>query len=236
MPSLEILEAAIVAVGSFNPPIVSAEWLQSNGLIGSGDAEQARSRLDYIVSRNITKFQTEAVLVQVLENQLSVGCTGPVSPALCDLAAGIFDLLPHTPVTAVGINFSAHYKIEDAAAYHRIGDTFAPKDIWNQLFKEKSVGLMDLTILVQDGKRDGVALPDQQRITLQPSQKFKQGVFLQLNDHHGTDLEDKVLTSAAAASAVVRKFWAETYAKSLELFESILKLSVTEMAGLEQKK
>jgi hypothetical protein len=228
MPSLEILEATIVAVGSFNPPIVGVDWLESHGLIGSGDAEQARSRPDYIVSRQITRFQTDPVLVQIIENQLSIAATGPVSPGLCDLDAGIFDLLPHTPVTAVGINFSAHYKTEDLATYHRIGDKFAPKRIWDQLFQGKAVGLMDLTLLVHEGNRDDVVPPNQQRISLQPSQKVKQGIFLQLNDHHGTDLDGKLLTSADAASEVVRKFWAQTYTKSLELFKRILDMSIAE--------
>ena len=162
------------------------------------------------------------MLVQVLENQLSISSTGPVSPGLCDLAVGIFDLLPHTPVTAVGINFSAHYKIEDLATYHRIGDRLAPKEIWKHLFKNKAVGLMDLTIVVNEGDRDDVMPPNQQRITLQPSQKVKYGVYLQLNDHYGADLDGKLLTSAAAVSAVVRKCWAKTYSRSLDLFKSIL--------------
>jgi hypothetical protein len=227
MPSLETLNASIVAVGSINPPIISLDWLQYNGLIGSGDAEAARARPDYTVSRQVTRFQTGVASVQALENQLSITSTGPVTPALCDLATGIFDLLPHTPVSAIGLNFVAHYKTEDRTTYHRVGDVLAPKDIWNNIFPGKFNGLSDLTIVVQDGTRDNLAArPDLQRISVQPSMQVAQGICLIMNDHHGLDVDGKPLTTAAGASALTRKYWSATHERSLEVFERVLSLAL----------
>jgi hypothetical protein len=134
MPSLESLSASIVAVGSFNPPIFSVDWLQSSGLVGADDAAATRSREDYVVSRQITRYQTELASIQVFDSQFSITSVGPVTPALCDLATGIFDLLPHTPVTALGLNFMGHYKTENLSTYHHIGDALAPKGIWGEIF------------------------------------------------------------------------------------------------------
>src|SRR5262249_29642021 len=114
MPTLEITGASIIALGSFNPPLLSVDWFCSNGLVGQGDADAARARDDYVVTRQVTRFQTELAVLQVVENQLAVAAAGPVTPALADLVTSIFELLPHTPVSGIGLNFNAHYRIEDA--------------------------------------------------------------------------------------------------------------------------
>jgi hypothetical protein len=221
--SPEILEAAVVAVGSFNPPIVNVDWLQHHGLIGDGDAEVARSNDGFIVSRPIAKFQTDAFAVQVLENQLSISSLGPVTPALPDLAMSILELLPHTPVTALGINVQAHYKMASESTYHCVGDTLVPKQIWNQLLPGKNVGMADLTVLIQDGTRDKPEItPNVKRISVQPSTRLKFGVYFRMNDHYELDDDGKRLACAGDAAAIVRSKWSATYNASIELFEKIL--------------
>jgi hypothetical protein len=227
MPSLESLSASIVAVGSFNPPIISVDWLRSHGLVGSDDAEATRTRPDYLVSRQITRFRTELASVQVFEAQLSIGSIGPVTPALCDLATGIFDLLPHTPVSALGLNFEAHYRTENLSTYHRLGDVLAPKSIWNEVFPQQAVGLQEMTVSVQNGPREEmVAKPDLRRVTIQPSMQVLQGIYLRMNDHHGLDIEGKTLSSASGASALTRKHWSSTWEQSLEVFDRVLSLAL----------
>lgn len=54
---------------------------------------------------------------------------------LRDLAMAVFDLLPETPVDAVGINAAWHVRAESEADWHAFGDKFLPKDFWHQVFE-----------------------------------------------------------------------------------------------------
>ena len=142
--------------------------------------------------------------------------------------------MPHTPVTAVGLNFMAHFKTAGFDEYHAIGDTLAPKTIWNELFPDLIVGMQDLTLIVQHGKREDVTIPDIQRITIQPSGQIKNGVYLQMNDHHGLGIDGKPLKTAADASKVARKFWAESHQKTIELFDKIFERTLKAHRLLEK--
>ena len=235
-PTLEIFGASIVSLGAFNPPILSLDWFCANGLIGAGDAETARSRDDYIVSRQVTRFQTELAEVQAIGNQLSISSTGPVSPALADLAVGIFDLLPHTRVDAIGLNFMAHYKVTDMALYHHVGDVLAPKRIWREVFPDGVAGLANLTILVQDGDRETNRFVSSiyKQITLQRSSKVTPGFFLQINNHFGAQAEDKPIERAKVAGSVVKENWDRCWSESQGLFERILNLALAEQVGVHK--
>jgi hypothetical protein len=46
--TLEVWSAQIVAVGSFNPAIFSADWLEKNRLLGESDSEFARKSQSYV--------------------------------------------------------------------------------------------------------------------------------------------------------------------------------------------
>jgi hypothetical protein len=47
-----------------------------------------------------------------------------------DLMIGTFELLDHTPVTALGVNREFRYQLESEKSWHLLGDTLAPKDGW----------------------------------------------------------------------------------------------------------
>lgn len=221
--SLEVVEASVVAVGSFNPPIISVDWLLGHRLIGEGDATTARESKDFVVTRQLTRYSTDTAKIQVIENQLSVASAGPVSPALADLATSILQLLPHTPVTALGLNFMVHYKIPTKDVYHRIGDTLAPKALWEELFPDRQVGLLNLVMKVQDGTREnGPRSRNEKNITVQPSGRVSSGVFLQANNHYAEDAATQPLANAAGAADLVRANWETDYQESLAIFASII--------------
>jgi hypothetical protein len=55
---------------------------------------------------------------------------------LRDLATGIIQRLPHTPVTALGINSTAVYQVATEALWHRVGDLLAPKtEVWEKVME-----------------------------------------------------------------------------------------------------
>lgn len=226
--TIEISSSAIVAVGNFNPPIFTPDWLERNKLIGEDDAEGARKDPGLVISPQVTRFETELFALQVLERQFALTSKGPLHPMLKDLAIGIFTLLPQTPITALGLNFQAHYKLSDEADYHKIGDILAPKEIWRSLFpgENESVGLMSLTMGVDPYKRDdkGKKIGDRKSFTVQPSGKVPRGVFFAVNDHHQIDDErrGKDVTSAEYAVKITDTLWQKTWDESMHVFASII--------------
>jgi hypothetical protein len=183
----EILTSSIIAVGDFNPAIFTPDWLERNSLIGKDDADIVREgsqRKSLIVSHQVASFETKWFALQVLENQFSLTSKDALSPAFKDLAAGVFQLVPHTPVTAVGLNFMGHFKLATEAEYYRIGDLLAPKDIWKTLYPDDAAGLADLTIRIQHWKRgEPLKTKDEKRISVQPSNLIKFGVYMSYNDY-----------------------------------------------------
>ena len=89
----EILTSTIVILGDFNPAIFSPDWLEYNKLIGEGDAIAAREGSEsrqMLVSHQVSNFEADWFSLQVLDTQFTLSSKGVISPALKDLAAGIF--------------------------------------------------------------------------------------------------------------------------------------------------
>lgn len=223
----EIFGSTIVAIGSFNPAIFSPDWFEKNKLIGPQDADVARQFPNLLVSRQVTSFEVEWFGVQVLENRFMLTSKGAVNPAFRDLALGIFTILSQTPVSALGLNFEGHYKIKSPADYLKIGDVFAPKNIWNEIFPPDSndCGLANLTIRVRYVPRGkNPETQDQANITLAPSVLFtQQGISLTYNDHHVVaDDKDHNVTSAECACEIIAKQWEDSWKNSIRVFEHLI--------------
>lgn len=223
----EVFASAIIAVGSFNPAIFSPDWLERNGLIGSDDADTARQGNQgkpLLISHQATIFETKWFAIQVLENQFSLTSKEALLPPLKDLAVSIFQLVPHTPVSAVGLNFFGHYKLATEAEYHRVGDVLAPKDIWKSLYPDQQVGLADLTVRVQHGQRGELPKTrDEKRISVQPSTKIRYGAFLSYNDHHELPSgEGPDGRSAERVASVVDNEWESAWKDAVRVFDGLL--------------
>ena len=147
-----------------------------------------------------------------------------LSPALKDLAIGIFQLVPHTPVVAVGLNFFGHYKLASEDEYHRVGDVLAPKDIWKSLYPDAAHGLANLTIEIQRCTRgEPLKTKDLKRISVQPSKNMKCGALFSYNDHHdvsGSDKDD--LRPAERVAALIDSEWESSWQDAVRVFDGIL--------------
>jgi len=227
----EILTASIVAVGAFNPAIFSPDWLERNGLIGKEDADTVREGNQVeslLISHQVAKFQTKWFALQVLEDQFSLTSKDALSPAFKDLAVGIFQLVPHTPVTAVGLNFFGHFKLATEDECHRVGDALAPKDIWKSLYPDESPGLSDLTIRIERWTRgEPLKTKDGKRISVQPSNKIKSGVFLSYNDHHDMSASNEGdLRPAERVATVIDNEWEFSWQDAIRVFDSVLSMAL----------
>lgn len=221
----DIFGSSVVAVGAFNPAIFSPDWLERNQLIGQEDADNAKKTPSLIISQQITVFETEWFAFQVLDNQFSLTSKGALTPAFKDLAVGILSLVPHTPITAIGLNFLAHFRLGTEAEYHKIGDVLAPKPIWNSLYPDRNAaGLANLTIRIQDAERGQTPRSgNEKRISVQPSGKVKFGVFLSLNDHREIiEPKDAGMTTAEQAAALIDSEWQNSWEDAVRVFDSVV--------------
>lgn len=166
----------VVVVGSFNPAIFHPEWFLRHDLIAEEDAKEATVKL---VSNEISEVYLCGLRLVCVSNRFSLGTSNiSQSARLQDLLLNIFTLLPHLPVTACGINPGAHYALSDTGYWHKIGHTLAPKDlIWNELFEKP--GMQSLIIKALQGGD----FPGEMNVTVEPSAKFSQGIFIKANRH-----------------------------------------------------
>lgn len=225
----DIFTASIVVLGNFNPAIFSPDWLARNNLIGEGDAtvaREGRTGKQPLISHQVTNIDTEWFTLQVLDSKFSLTSKGVLNPALKDLAIGIFQLVPHTPVIAIGLNFIGQFKLNTVEEQHKIGDVFAPKDVWNTLYPDDFyAGLENLTIRIQHGSREEGApdTNDEKRILLHRSSNFKSGIALSLNDHRDlTEGTDDSLSPAERLVEIVEDQWDAVWKDSERVFNQII--------------
>lgn len=179
---LEVDGAIILLVGDFNPKIFQPAWLAARGLIRPEEADAATVA---VVHHDLTDFTSGWLSVQVLPErfQASTSETAQIKP-LCDLVEGIFTLLEHTPVRAMGINRMSHYKLPNADKYRAFGDMLAPKAVWERHFAEPLLVSQTMT-----GKRPGKASKFFQLKVERSVKVTPFGVYFQSNEHfeHASD-------------------------------------------------
>ena len=177
-----------------------------------------------LVSHQASAFETKWFALQVLQNQFSLTSKDALSPAFKDLAVSIFQLVPHTPVTAVGLNFLGHYKLANEDDYHRVGDVLAPKDIWKALYPDEMPGLADLTVRIQHGVRgEQLKTKDEKRIAVQPSERIKFGAFLSYNDHHDVSVGDENnLKPGERVATIIDSEWERSWQDAVRVFDGVL--------------
>jgi hypothetical protein len=174
--------ASIVMIGSFNPAIFQPRWLGTQQLIRPEEAENAKIT---IVQAEVADFSTEWFQLQVLQNRLSLSSADPrqYSP-LRDLAAAIFAILPHTPITAIGLNREFHFQMPSSEAWHGIGHLLAPKEPWGPIME--APGLRSMTM---QGRRkqggEGIL-----RIKVEPSLKVEHGLYVGINEEFRSAIGD----------------------------------------------
>lgn len=179
MPELRLDGSSIVLIGSFNPRIFQPFWFSSQGLIRPEEAEKAEIG---VVHPEITAVTMGGVSIQVASDRF-VATTTQEPIVMRDLVLGTFQVLEHSPVTAMGMNRDLHFVLDAEADWHRLGDTLAPKSVWNEVLSNSTrrTGLISLTI---EGLRSD-SRAKFNRIKVEPSNRATPfGVYIQVNEHH----------------------------------------------------
>jgi hypothetical protein len=167
--------ATVVIKGQFAPTIFSPAWLLGKQLIGN--AEYGDSEVD-IINRDVAQLRCGWLRLHCRTDALQVSTEETDEfGRLRDLAAGVLQSLPDTPVGVMGINRAAHIAVDSVTAYHAIGDTLAPKQVWTSL---KLPGMRSLTMQgVRPDKYGGWIL-----VRVEPSVAAPGAVFIEHNDHY----------------------------------------------------
>lgn len=166
--------ATIVMIGSFNPTIFQPRWLGAQNLIRAEEAEHANIAT---IQSECTDFTTEWFHVQVLQNRFQIVCTDPRQYGpLRDLVAGMFVILPHTPVTAVGMNRHFHFEMSSEKVWHELGHLLAPKEFWNPILD--GTGLRSMLMQGRRKHESGGLV----HIKVEPSAQIKHGLFIEVNE------------------------------------------------------
>src|SRR6478609_780623 len=173
---LEVKEQSIVLIGNFNPAIFHPQWLARKDLIGSADADKASITVNH---PDISEFQLSFCNIQVLVDRFSITSSQETHfKSIRDLVINILKFLPETPVIQMGINLEHHYNFSDEKEYIQFGHIIVPKKpLWDSITDDPGVEKISIRFK-QDEGYEGHKV-----ITLNPSNKYKLGVRLQVNDH-----------------------------------------------------
>lgn len=173
----EIEGATVVLLGDFNPKIFQPAWLVAQGLIRKEEGDAADIR---VIHHDLTDFTAGWVGVQVLPERFSASCTDAAHlKPLCDLVEGIFTLLEHTPVKAMGIDRQMHYRMASEEKYRTFGDMLAPKPVWQPVIREP--GLLSLTMQGSRANKPSKFF----RFKVETSVRIRpHGVYFDSNEHY----------------------------------------------------
>lgn len=155
-PSPERQSLSVVFLGSFNPRIFHPTWFERENLIRPSELAQSLSEGNesLLITPDLTRCEIgPEISIECLTNRLALNAATTLGEErLRSLATRIIEKLPHTPITAVGLNHILVYEILREDDWHRIGDILVPKDdIWEKVME----GRPGLAILRVEDFRSG---------------------------------------------------------------------------------
>lgn len=213
---------AVVLTGEFNPAIFHPAWLAQNELIA---VEETDSAEDLICTNEVSTFVLDGAHFQVERQRFGLTTKDESkAPWIRDLTVGIFTLLEHTPLTALGLNLDIRYSLESNELWHAVGHNLAPKPCWEDILEEP--GMLGVTMR---GKREKCSA-DRVDVRVQPVTSLTHGVFVGINQHYDLKTESRtsVFERNQAAMKILTNEWSSfrTYAAtaSIQLLQKAIKM------------
>lgn len=183
----EISGCSVVLLGQFNPAIFHPAWLYGKGI----EEETSEDNGEVLTHRQIAQFSidTRSYIIRPERFQLET-VTAPWVKIL-DITTKIFgEFLYHTPISAVGINRIAHFKLPSLSSRTKLGRLLAPIEPWGDFGQrmepsnDSSVGGLKSLTMRQMSTLGGHAW--ETSVTIEPSVRIaaNTGVYMQINAHH----------------------------------------------------
>jgi hypothetical protein len=209
---------ALVFRGSFNPRILQPAWLAAQGLIREAESENAAIQ---IVHEQVVAFGLDWMNLEVRHDQLTVNST-PTSETpeqIRDLALGVIEILEHTPIHGVGLQFFGHYGLTDQAARDELQRKLVPQAPFEELLS--GIGMRTLTMFGRREEGDeglnGVSVTVEPSATVEPN-----GVYVGVFDQYDFADPDDANLSSAPAVEVVKLRWQESSRRAEAIIAEIL--------------
>ena len=204
---------AVVLRGNFTPTIFQPSWFASHGLIRVQESDAAKVE---IIHPTATIFTTEWLQLNVIQDRFHVTTTqASFYEPLRDLVIGVLKILNETPLKAMGINRAFHYRLGSEVTWHNIGNTLAPKKIWEPLLDNPG-----MRALILEGKRaDGHEGYIQ--VKVEPSKTIKFGVDVEINDHYQLKSDEPSVTSTRRATEILSGCWTKSMERGLIIADKI---------------
>jgi len=116
---------SIVLVGDFNPKIYQPSWFASQGLLRESEAEAAKVE---IIHTDFTSFSTDWFVMQIARDRFTLTVNSSAyREHLRDLVLGTFHKLSHTPISQMGVNYSARLRFKSTLDWNCFGHFLLPK-------------------------------------------------------------------------------------------------------------
>ena len=194
------------------------------------NAIEAALDSNFVAVRDLAAFSADWLSVQVTLDQAVLSTVEQGREFdLRDLAKSVFDVLPETPVNAVGINADAHFRVASEEEWHSIGDRFLPKDFWQPLFEGEgwrrrpdggTVGLRSMTVeATREDMRGYVRTEVAPSVRLTPF-----GVYTGVNAHFQLTVGDD-RGNGYQAARVIEEHWDATLKLGSELIARVSEIA-----------
>src|SRR4051812_24303989 len=127
----ELTQLSLVLVGNFNPPIFQPSWLARHKIITDRAAESASVS---VIHPDVTIFSVDTdFALHVERERFVISSTFAPWVRISDFMGTVFgDLLPHTPVSKLGINLGVHFDAGSQEKRNEIGERLAPPGPWGE--------------------------------------------------------------------------------------------------------
>ncbi len=207
----------------FNPAIIQPSWLARQGLIKDSEAESATINL---IQQNVSVFASSWLEVRVIQDRFEmISEQEAYFPPLRDIVKGVFEILSHTPVSAIGLNHKYHFRLENETLKNNIGDALAPKEFWN----DQMVDPRMRTLIMEEVRNEGPR--GYRRVKVGPSPRIKEvgdyGVLVDINDHYqASDGENE--GAADIVTEVLSNYWDSSSEQGERIAKKIMGLMKNE--------
>lgn len=207
---------AFVLLGKLNPEIFQPLWFSAEKLIRKSEGEKANIEL---IHPDATVFTLDWVRVEVLRNKVIFRSLlqEQRENEIADLLLGTFKLLQYTPLYQLGINKEVTFFAENKEAWNKIGNTVAPKNIWNNIVNEPGMANMTMESQRKEKKHKGFI-----RTKIEPVESQKFGVKISVNDHYEINRNGNDNISADDIISIFEEEWKNSLENSNRIINNLM--------------
>lgn len=211
MDKVELQGLYVVLNGNFNPAIFNPDWLARHNLF---DLAKTETKIEVIMP-TYAKFAISDFVFEVVDDRFVLHALTEPFVQAGDIVAEIFGtILDQTPISAVGINFLVHFKVDGWERQCRLGRMLAPISHWEKwgmkLQSEDPKSLGGISSISMQEKTRGDHWSGHFQVTVEPSRKLPAGtgVFVQTNDHfelnEGAEMNLAILCAEQITDSLAR--------------------------------